>query len=132
MSAPASGAKHAMVYALYHPAAALRSTEVERQSFDDVAGIPAALLEARRRRASQEVVAPVAAPSSAPVTPGAANATSAASSSASPASSGTTPASSGPSPASPATPASAAGFPDLPGAIRPDDPGPSLDPMTLF
>jgi DNA polymerase len=30
----------AMVYALYHPAAALRSTEVERQSFDDVAGIP--------------------------------------------------------------------------------------------
>jgi hypothetical protein len=39
-----------MVYAMYHPAAALRSTDVERQSYDDAAGIPAALLEARRRR----------------------------------------------------------------------------------
>jgi hypothetical protein len=42
------------VYALYHPAAALRSGEVERQSFADVAGIPAALLEARRRRATAD------------------------------------------------------------------------------
>jgi uracil-DNA glycosylase family 4 len=48
---PATGARSALVYALYHPAAALRSTEVERQSFADVAGIPAALIEARRRRA---------------------------------------------------------------------------------
>jgi hypothetical protein len=48
---PATGARSALVYALYHPAAALRSTEVERQSFADVAGIPAALTEARRRRA---------------------------------------------------------------------------------
>jgi uracil-DNA glycosylase len=47
---PATGAGSALVYALYHPAAALRSTEVERQSFADVAGIPAALTEARRRR----------------------------------------------------------------------------------
>ncbi len=47
---PATGARSAMVYALYHPAAALRSTEVERQSYADVAGIPAALTEARRRR----------------------------------------------------------------------------------
>src|SRR3954468_22188555 len=47
---PATGARDALVYALYHPAAALRSSEVERQSFADVAGIPAALLEARRRR----------------------------------------------------------------------------------
>lgn len=87
---PASGARDAMVYALYHPAAALRSTEVERQSFDDVAGIPAALVEARRRRAGRSVAA---------------------------------------------TPAAAiprAGMPDLPAAIRTDDPGPSLDPMTLF
>jgi uracil-DNA glycosylase len=43
--------RDSMVYALYHPAAALRSSEVERQSFADVAGIPAALTEARRRRA---------------------------------------------------------------------------------
>jgi DNA polymerase len=47
---PATGAGSAMVYAMYHPAAALRSTDVERQSYDDAAGIPAALLEARRRR----------------------------------------------------------------------------------
>ncbi len=47
---PATGTRSAMVYALYHPAAALRSTEVERQSYADVAGIPAALSEARRRR----------------------------------------------------------------------------------
>jgi uracil-DNA glycosylase len=51
---PETGARHALVYALYHPAAALRSGEVERQSFADVAGIPAALLEARRRRATAD------------------------------------------------------------------------------
>jgi DNA polymerase len=49
---PANGVRDAMVYALYHPAAALRSTDVERQSFADVAGVPAALLDARRRRAA--------------------------------------------------------------------------------
>jgi DNA polymerase len=47
---PATGAASAMVYAMYHPAAALRAPDVERQSYDDAAGIPAALLEARRRR----------------------------------------------------------------------------------
>jgi DNA polymerase len=47
---PATGAPNAMVFALYHPAAALRSTEVERQSYADVAGIPAALLASRARR----------------------------------------------------------------------------------
>jgi DNA polymerase len=47
---PGTGALAATVYALYHPAAALRSSEVERQSYADVAGIPAALLEARRQR----------------------------------------------------------------------------------
>ncbi|MFL5713961.1 MAG: uracil-DNA glycosylase family protein [Chloroflexota bacterium] len=52
---PATGARDALVYALYHPAAALRSSEVERQSFADVAGIPAALLEARRRRSPAPV-----------------------------------------------------------------------------
>lgn len=49
---PETGAASAMAYAMYHPAAALRSPEVERQSYDDAAGIPAALLEARRRRSS--------------------------------------------------------------------------------
>jgi DNA polymerase len=49
---PATGAGSAMVYAMYHPAAALRAPDVERQSYDDAAGIPAALLEARRRRSA--------------------------------------------------------------------------------
>ncbi len=47
---PETGARAALTFALYHPAAALRSSEVERQSYADVARIPAALLEARRRR----------------------------------------------------------------------------------
>ena len=50
-----------MAFALYHPAAALRSTEVERQSYDDVALIPAALLErARPARATRREPAAVA------------------------------------------------------------------------
>jgi uracil-DNA glycosylase family 4 len=48
---PATGAASATVYAMYHPAAALRSTEIERQSLEDVGGIPNALIGARRRRA---------------------------------------------------------------------------------
>ncbi len=59
---PESGASAAMVYAMYHPAAALRSSEVERQSYDDAAGIPAALLEARRRRDAKGHPQPLAAP----------------------------------------------------------------------
>jgi DNA polymerase len=47
---PATGARAARVYALFHPAAALRSTDVERQSFDDVARIPSVLVESRRLR----------------------------------------------------------------------------------
>ena len=38
-----------MVFAMYHPAAALRTPEVERESYEDVARIPAALLELRER-----------------------------------------------------------------------------------
>ena len=63
----ASGAAGAMAYAMYHPAAALRSPEVERQTFDDAAGIPAALLEARRRRVAPP--APEAANASGPPPP---------------------------------------------------------------
>src|SRR5204863_3474501 len=43
----ATGAINALTLAMYHPAAALRSTGVERQSFDDMAAIPQALLRAR-------------------------------------------------------------------------------------
>lgn len=62
---PATGAASAMVFAMYHPAAALRSSDVERQSYDDAAGIPAALLEARRRRSVPQTEAEVALPPSA-------------------------------------------------------------------
>ena len=48
------------LYPLFHPAAALRSTDVERQSYDDIAGLPRVLTEARARRASARTGAPVA------------------------------------------------------------------------
>ena len=47
----ATGARDALAYALFHPAAALRSTDVERQSYDDMAGLPRVLSVARARRA---------------------------------------------------------------------------------
>ncbi|HET9521871.1 MAG TPA: uracil-DNA glycosylase [Candidatus Limnocylindrales bacterium] len=55
---PATGAANALAFALYHPAAALRTPEIERTSYQDVAGIPAALLESRARRASPPAAAP--------------------------------------------------------------------------
>jgi DNA polymerase len=67
-----SGAGDALVYALYHPAAALRSTEVERQSFADVAGIPAALLEARHRRTAARQAPEATSPGTIPPAPPAA------------------------------------------------------------
>lgn len=48
---PATGAADATVFAMYHPAAALRTPAIERESYDDVARIPAVLVEARARRA---------------------------------------------------------------------------------
>ncbi|HEY3524502.1 MAG TPA: uracil-DNA glycosylase, partial [Candidatus Limnocylindrales bacterium] len=56
---PETGARDASVVALFHPAAALRSTEVERQSFDDVRRIPSVLLDVRRRRLAQPATARV-------------------------------------------------------------------------
>ncbi|MGH2511093.1 MAG: uracil-DNA glycosylase family protein [Candidatus Limnocylindrales bacterium] len=47
---PATGAANALAFALYHPAAALRASEIERTSYADVARIPAALIESRARR----------------------------------------------------------------------------------
>jgi uracil-DNA glycosylase len=55
---PATGARDALVYALYHPAAALRSSEVERQSYADIAGLPRVVLDARARRAPSPPAAP--------------------------------------------------------------------------
>ena len=45
---PATGAANALVFAMYHPAAALRAAALETASFADAARIPAALVEARR------------------------------------------------------------------------------------
>jgi DNA polymerase len=47
---PATGASDATVFAMYHPAAALRTPAIERESYDDVANIPAVLVAARERR----------------------------------------------------------------------------------
>ena len=47
---PATGARSALVFAMYHPAAALRTPAIERDSYDDVRHIPAALIDARRHR----------------------------------------------------------------------------------
>ncbi len=56
---PATGANSALVFAMYHPAAALRTPAIERDSYADIAAVPAALLDSRRRReaAVQPVVA---------------------------------------------------------------------------
>jgi uracil-DNA glycosylase len=54
---PATGARDATVFAMYHPAAALRTPAIERESYEDVARIPAALIAARERRAEHRRVA---------------------------------------------------------------------------
>ena len=56
-----AGARDALAYALFHPAAALRSTDVERQSYDDIAGLPKVLTLARERRAQSRGTATSAA-----------------------------------------------------------------------
>ncbi|HET8785579.1 MAG TPA: uracil-DNA glycosylase [Candidatus Limnocylindrales bacterium] len=57
---PATGARDAVSFALFHPAAALRSSEVERQSYDDMAALPRVLRESRSRRAAAEAPAAAA------------------------------------------------------------------------
>ncbi len=48
---PSTGARAALVLALYHPAAALRTPAIEQASYADMAVVPAALDDARARRA---------------------------------------------------------------------------------
>jgi uracil-DNA glycosylase len=55
---PSTGAGDALVFAMYHPAAALRTQAIERESFEDVARIPGVLLRARERRAGAVNAAP--------------------------------------------------------------------------
>ncbi len=56
----ATGARDALAYALFHPAAALRSLDVERQSYEDIAGLPRVLTEARARRVTAARARPAA------------------------------------------------------------------------
>jgi uracil-DNA glycosylase family 4 len=68
---PSTGARSALVFAMYHPAAALRAAEIERLSFEDVAAVPATLLAARARRQSAAPPgAPIATTHAAAVDPG--------------------------------------------------------------
>jgi DNA polymerase len=51
---PATGARDALAFAMYHPAAALRTNEIERTSYADMASVPATLLASRARREQHE------------------------------------------------------------------------------
>ena len=59
---PATGAPNALAYAMYHPAAALRQGALRETMLEDMAGIPAALIESRTRRAAALEPDPAAAP----------------------------------------------------------------------
>jgi uracil-DNA glycosylase family 4 len=82
---PATGARGALVLAMYHPAAALRTPAIEQASYADVALVPSALDDARAHRAAPERPEPAAperpepeasaAPSAPPPAPEAARAT---------------------------------------------------------
>jgi uracil-DNA glycosylase len=67
----ATGARDALALALYHPAAALRSSEVERQSYDDIAALPRVLQLARARRGERPAVKPATTPAPAAPAPAA-------------------------------------------------------------
>lgn len=54
---PATGARDATAFAMYHPAYALRNPAAERESFDDIARIPAVLIDSRQRRAANRAAA---------------------------------------------------------------------------
>ena len=47
---PATGARDAVAFAMYHPAAALRTPALELESFEDIARVPAVLVQSRDRR----------------------------------------------------------------------------------
>jgi uracil-DNA glycosylase len=72
---PATGAAAALAFAMYHPAAALRSSGVEQTSFEDVVRVPSVLLRARALRAgppNSEPIPATAETATAPVTTAAA------------------------------------------------------------
>ncbi len=59
---PSTGARAALVFAMYHPAAALRTPALERESLEDIARVPDVLLRSRALRAAEAVEQPAAAP----------------------------------------------------------------------
>jgi DNA polymerase len=65
---PGTGARDALVFAMYHPAAALRTPALERESFEDVARVPGVLLRSRELRAEHAGAATRTAPAE-PATP---------------------------------------------------------------
>ncbi len=76
---PATGARDALVFAMYHPAAALRTPALERDSLDDIGRVPAVLRRSRDRRAGMPqpgedapAVSPVTDPVPTPAAPPAA------------------------------------------------------------
>jgi uracil-DNA glycosylase family 4 len=59
---PATGARDATVFAMYHPAYALRNPAVERESFEDMGMVPGVLIASRERRAANRAAAAGARP----------------------------------------------------------------------
>jgi len=57
---PATGARDASVFAMYHPAAALHQGSLRQTLLDDMTRVPAALTASRERRASDEAAAEAA------------------------------------------------------------------------
>ena len=116
---PATGASSGLVFAMYHPAAALRTPAIERDSYADIAAVPSVLLDARRRRE-----APIAAQGGAATTATPATATTATPATATTA----TPAPATPAPATTAASAGPAEPPGLAEPARPAEPAPDEDP----
>ena len=59
---PATGARDATMLAMYHPAAALRTPAIERESYDDIGHAPQALVDARSRREANPGPSPTSVP----------------------------------------------------------------------
>lgn len=66
---PATGARSAVVCAMYHPAAAFRQTALKETLAVDMANLPQILLDARSARAAEEPIRPVVEAGGGPETP---------------------------------------------------------------
>lgn len=63
---PGTGARAARAFAMYHPAAALRATNLKETMRDDMSRIPQALIDARAARPAPEADEPAAVPTAPP------------------------------------------------------------------